>query len=75
VLLQPGSYLEKNEPKLQKFFNDFHLRRNRLPTSHAKDKKTQAISRALSRQERNKYVNTLKKGYNEFFKVVEREGL
>ncbi|HBQ27257.1 MAG TPA: hypothetical protein DD791_12745 [Syntrophomonas sp.] len=75
VILQPGSYLERNEPNLHKFFNNFHLRRNKLPTSHAKDKKTQAVSRALGRQERNEYVNTLKKGYNEFFKIVGREGL
>lgn len=42
VILQPGSYLERNEPNL--FFNDFHLRRNKLPTSHAKDKKIRQLA-------------------------------
>lgn len=73
-LLDPKSYLATNIPNLHDPFNEYHIRRNKLPTSHAKDKKTQLPSEPLKRSERNYYVNRLMQGYSELANFLSQHG-
>lgn len=74
-LLDPNSYLGTTIPTIQSPFYDFHKRRNSLPTSHAKDKKTQKHNLPLKRQEQTQQTNSLATGYASLITFLSSHGL
>ena len=68
--LEPRGYFARNAPDMTKNLRSFHERRNHLPTSHPKDKRTQVLSRPLKHKERDKYVKKLEVGYDDMINFI-----
>jgi len=71
--LKSGEYFEREVPNMTENLCSFHERRNRLTTSHPKDKRTLIICNPLKPVERDKYIKKLNVGYKDMIDFIKNE--
>lgn len=71
--LESGGYFEREVLNMTRNLRSFHERRNRLPTSHPKDKRTLVICNPLKHVERDKYIKKLNVGYKDMIDFIKNE--
>ena len=74
-LLESRNYLRGRMPKLYVALKSLHVRRNNLPSSHHRDKRTGRLSRSLTKIEQKRHVAQLADGFAELVQVLAAMGL
>jgi hypothetical protein len=75
-LVDYGTTLDRNNsfsrtyPNIATAFREMNDRRNRLPTSHPYEKRTLSRTQYLTRQERNHFVNILRRAYTDIANLL-----
>jgi len=70
VRLNPSCPFSRRYPHIADVFRQMNTRRNKIPGSHPYDKRTDAQTSFLKRQERNKYSRLLRTAYNKIIQIV-----